>query len=75
MLRLHYGLTQRQLAEQLGLSHQYIGDLETGRKHGHRHVLTVADFFGVPVETLMRDELDLDADKLSGHTDEQHGEP
>jgi hypothetical protein len=33
-----------------------------GKKPGAELVLKIADFFGVPVETLMRDELNLDTD-------------
>ncbi len=63
-LRKQQNLTQAQLAQQTGIGRSYIGDLESGKKKpGAELVLKIADFFGVPVETLMRDELDLDTDE------------
>jgi transcriptional regulator with XRE-family HTH domain len=64
-LRRQHGLSQHQLADHLGVSRSFINELESGRKLlSTIHLLKVADFFGVPVEHLMRDELDLDEDNL-----------
>jgi transcriptional regulator with XRE-family HTH domain len=60
-LRKKHGLTQVQLAEQAGLSQTYIGELESGKKRpGTSITVKIADFFGVPIDVLVRDELDLD---------------
>jgi transcriptional regulator with XRE-family HTH domain len=63
-LRKRHGLTQVQLSKQTGLSQSYIGDLESGKHHNPsaNFAVIVADFFGVSLDVLMRDELDLDAD-------------
>jgi transcriptional regulator with XRE-family HTH domain len=63
-LRKRRGLSQEQLATQLDITDAYICYLEHGkRKPGAGIVLKIADFFGIPVEALLRDELDLDADE------------
>jgi len=61
-LRKQRGLTLRELAEALGFAtHGYLGDLESGRRKPSLELaLKIADSFGVPVEQLARDELDLD---------------
>lgn len=61
-LRRQRGLTLRELAEALGFAnHGYLGDLESGRRKPSLELaLKIADFFGVPIEQLARDEIELD---------------
>jgi transcriptional regulator with XRE-family HTH domain len=64
-LRERCGLSQRQLAKHLGIVNSHVGHLESGkRKPGAELVIKIADFFSVPIDVLMRDELDLDEDNL-----------
>ena len=62
-LRQRRGLTLRELATVLGFrSHGFVGDLESGRKHPSLELaIQIADFFGVSLDQLARDEQDLDA--------------
>jgi transcriptional regulator with XRE-family HTH domain len=62
ILRKQRGMTVRELAEALGFTtHGYIGDLESGRRKPSLELaLKIADFFGVPIEQLARDDLELD---------------
>lgn len=52
----------RELAKALGFAtHGYIGDLESGRaKPSLELALKIADFFGVSVDQLAQDEVELD---------------
>jgi len=61
-LRQRRGMSMRALAEELGFAtHGYLGDLESGRrKPSLALALKIADLFGVPLEQLARDELELD---------------
>lgn len=61
-LRQRQGWTMRQLAEKLSLTtHGYIGDLESGRRQPSLELaVQIADLFGVSVDLLARDELELD---------------
>jgi transcriptional regulator with XRE-family HTH domain len=61
-LRRERGLTMRELADDLGFkSHGFIGDLESGRKHPSLDLaVTLADYFGVTVDQLARDELSVE---------------
>lgn len=61
-LRKRHNLTMRELADKLGLStHGYIGDLESGRRQPSLELaLQVADLFGVTVDQLARDDVDID---------------
>jgi transcriptional regulator with XRE-family HTH domain len=60
-LRKQQGLTLRQLAEILSTSSGYIADLESGRRQPSLALARqVADFFGISVDHLARDELDLE---------------
>ena len=59
-LRKQRGLTLRQLAEILSTSSGYIADLESGRRQPSLDLARkMADFFGISVDQLARDELDL----------------
>ncbi len=62
MLRKRRKLTMRALATALGFqSHGYIGDLESGRKHPSLELaVKIADFFGVSLDQLARDELEVE---------------
>jgi transcriptional regulator with XRE-family HTH domain len=64
ILRKRQGITQVQLAQQIGIARSYIGELESGKRNNPsaNFAVIVADFFGVSLDVLMRDELDLDAD-------------
>ena len=60
-LRLQHGLTTRQLAEHLGTTNSQISRIENGlRQPSGDFIVRMADFFGVSLDELMRDELDLD---------------
>lgn len=60
-LRKQHNLTMRELADKLGLStHGYIGDLESGRRQPSlEFAVQIADLFGVTVEQLARDDVEL----------------
>lgn len=62
ILRQRRGLTMRELADALELqSHGFIGNLESGRKHPSlEFTIKVADFFGVSLDQLARDDVELD---------------
>lgn len=61
-LRQKRGLTMRDLADALEFkSHGFIGDLESGRKYPSLDLaVKIADYFGVTVDELARDEIDLE---------------
>lgn len=63
-LRQQRGLTMRALAKEIGFAtHGYLGDLESGRaKPSLELALTIADYFGVSVDALARDEVELPED-------------
>lgn len=60
-LRQQRGLTMRELADVLEFkSHGFIGDLESGRKYPSLDLaVKIADYFGVTVDQLARDELEV----------------
>jgi transcriptional regulator with XRE-family HTH domain len=61
-LRLRRRMTLKDLALTLGLSaHGYISEIESGKKRPTvDFVLSVARFFDVTTDVLLKDELDLD---------------
>lgn len=60
-LRLRHGLTTRQLADHLQTTHSQISRIENGlRQPTGDLIISVADFFNVSLDQLMRDDLDLD---------------
>lgn len=60
-LRQRHGLTTRQLAEQLQTSNAQISRIENGLRQASADlVLRATEFFNVPLEQLMKDELDLE---------------
>jgi transcriptional regulator with XRE-family HTH domain len=53
-LRLHKGLTGRQLAEKLHISTQYLYDIERGKRRIHADLLSeIADIFGTSTDYLV----------------------
>jgi transcriptional regulator with XRE-family HTH domain len=60
-LRERRGLTVRQLAAMLEITHSHIVSIETGRhKPSVKLVIKVADLFNVSTDQLLRDNLELD---------------
>ncbi len=60
-LRQRHGLTTRELAEHLKVSHVQISRIETGtRKPSADLILEIALFFNISTDQLMRDDLELD---------------
>jgi transcriptional regulator with XRE-family HTH domain len=60
-LRQRHGLTTRELAEHLKVSHAQISRIETGtRKPSADLILEIALFFNISTDQLMRDDLELD---------------
>jgi transcriptional regulator with XRE-family HTH domain len=62
ILRQRRGLTMRELAEALDLrSHGTIGDLESGKSQPSIElIIKIADFFGVSLDQLARDAVELE---------------
>ena len=62
ILRMRQGLTIRQLAPKLGVSDSYITQMELGKKTpSAKLVVKMSLFFQVPLDQLMRDDLELDS--------------
>ena len=60
-LRQRQGYTLREIGERLGVDHTFVSQLELNkRKPNAEMILKIADLFGVDINLLMRDELDLD---------------
>ena len=61
-LRTRHGMTVRELAAALGYnSFGLISEVETGRRLPSLHLaIQVSRLFGVPVETLVKDEIEMD---------------
>jgi transcriptional regulator with XRE-family HTH domain len=54
--RIENGLTQRQLAERLGVTHITIGNWENGRNAPSAHqLMALGSVFGIPVERIIFD--------------------
>lgn len=60
-LRKQRGMTLKELALTLGFpSHSYVSEIETGKKQPTTEmIIKIADVFGVAVDVLVRDELEL----------------
>lgn len=57
-LRQAYGLTQKELADKLGINlYTFIGYEKTDREPRYSTLIDVADFFGVSVDDLIRQPL------------------
>ena len=60
ILRKRQGLTVRQLSDMLDINHSHITKLETGQSiPSLKLALKIADFFGVSIDQLARDEQEL----------------
>lgn len=60
-LRLRHSLTTRQLAEYLQTTNSQISRIENGlRKPSGDLIVKISDFFNIPLDKLMRDDLELD---------------
>lgn len=61
-LRQRHGLTLRELASILGMgAHSHLANLETGKNMPTAELIVkIADYFGVSLDQLMRDEVDLE---------------
>jgi transcriptional regulator with XRE-family HTH domain len=59
-LRKKHGLSLQQLADQLNLSKSFTRDLEYGKRNPNaRHLIKISEFFGVSIDALVKDTLDL----------------
>jgi len=61
VLRKRQGMTIKELALALGFpSHSYISEIENGKKRPSTEmIIQIADLFGVTVDQLVRDDLDV----------------
>jgi len=60
-LRKRHNYTLRELGDRLGVNHTFVSQLEFGKsKPNAEMILKIADLFGVDLNVLMRDELDLE---------------
>jgi len=60
-LRKQRGLTTRQFGSMLGVYHTHVSQIERGLSHpSAKIILKIADIFGVSIDLLMRDELELE---------------
>jgi len=61
-LRKKRGMTLKELALALGFtSHSYASEIETGKKKPNTEmIIQIADLFGVTVDQLVRDEIEID---------------
>lgn len=60
-LRMQRGLTTRELGELLGISHPFVTRMEQGKKMPNvAMVVKIAAVFGVSVDQLVHDEMELD---------------
>ncbi len=60
-LRIQQGFTTRQLAAELQISQAQISRIENGLRQPDGDLLIkISDFFNIPLDNLMRDELDLE---------------
>jgi transcriptional regulator with XRE-family HTH domain len=61
ILRRQKDLTLRELEEYIGISYKFIHELESGRKYPNaKHAIKISRFFGVSLDVLLKDELELD---------------
>jgi len=61
ILRLRHSLTTRQLADRLQTTNSQISRIENGfRQPSADFIVKISDFFNIPLDKLMRDELNLD---------------
>jgi transcriptional regulator with XRE-family HTH domain len=61
MLRKQHGMSQEELAQKLNITRFHISHLESGkRKPGSALLSNIADVFGVTMEQLVKDDLEID---------------
>ncbi len=60
ILRQRQGLTTRQLGEMLGVHNSHITRIEQGLKPSTDLIIKISHIFAVPIDMLMKDELELD---------------
>jgi transcriptional regulator with XRE-family HTH domain len=69
-LRQRRGFSLRQLGDRLGVYHNHVAQLEAGKRIPNAAmILKIADIFGVCIDILMRDELNLEDDKKRGEAE------
>ena len=59
-LRMQRGLTLRELADMLGVHNSHVARIEKGEKPSVELILKISRLFDVPIDILMKDELELD---------------
>ncbi len=60
-LRIHSGLTVRELSQEIGISNGYITQIETGRNKPSLEIaFKIARFFNISVDDLADDRVDLE---------------
>ncbi len=63
MLRERHGVSQRKLGKHLRVGSSFLSDIENGKKTPNvAFILKIADFFGVSVDMLVLDDLEIDFD-------------
>lgn len=60
ILRMQRGLTLRELADMLGVHNSHVVRIEKGKKPSVELILKISHLFDVPIDILMKDELELD---------------
>lgn len=60
ILRKREGLTLRQLGQMLGVHNSHVARIEKGQKPSVELILKLSHIFNVSLDSLMKDELDLD---------------
>lgn len=61
VLRERHGLSLKQLGDQLGVSKNFVWEIETGKKIPNIAMLNkICDVFNVRCDKLIRDEIELD---------------
>jgi len=64
-LRQGRGLTQRELAEQAGLSEKYLGEVERGICNTtHEFLIKLADAFGIPITAMLENDQEQNREQL-----------
>lgn len=64
-LRTSHGITQGQLAERVGMSQKYLGEVERGKRNVSLEAITVlAAALGVPASTILDNEHEQPVDML-----------
>ena len=72
-LRTSAGLTQKQLAEKVGVSDKSLGYYETNERTPRKSTLTsISEYFNVPAEFLTQESED-DFEKLAQYADRESG--